>query len=112
MSETKLKSESLALLYEQAKEKELSDLIRQIVEEKFYQLLSTETESKTLLEANEVCKKYRISKSTLERYVRNGLKYISPSPSKRGKRLFKQKDLDAFFENKNTHKQKNRNNGR
>lgn len=51
------------------------------------------------LTANQVCETFKISLSTLERYVRDGLKFSSKE--KGCKRLFKRSDVETFKKIKN-----------
>ena len=108
MLQNNSKLEAIFKLYLKALIKEIIYHINQGVVEKFNQLQENQTDSKTLLDAMEVCKKYKVSKSSLERYIREGLKFSSKS--KGYKRLFTQKDLDNWFDNRKSNK-KNRSNG-
>ena len=51
------------------------------------------------LTANQVCEIFKISLSTLERYVRDGLKFSSKA--KGCKRLFKRSEVETFKKIKN-----------
>lgn len=102
MTESKSKSETILRMFGKKLKKELLNYINEQVEIKFQEHFQVQLNSNNLLDAESVCKKYNISKSTLERYIREGLPYSSKS--KGYKRHFKQKDLDIWFDNKKFNK--------
>jgi hypothetical protein len=102
MSELKTKSESILRLFGKSLKNEILDYVTEQVELKFQEHFQLQLNSNNLLDAESVCKKYKISKSSLERYIREGLPFSSKS--KGYKRLFKQKDLETWFSNKNINK--------
>ena len=97
----------MTILFESLKKETLREM-----EQKVQQMLK-ETERRksnkeSLLTADEVIVKYKISKSTLERHVRNGLKYSSRG--KGFKRMFSIEDIESFFKTSGLNN-KIRNNG-
>ncbi|WP_134385239.1 MerR family transcriptional regulator [Flavobacterium psychrophilum] len=84
---------------EKRQEKKLEKFIEKTVEEMLDQKLKEfkliDNNSQILLNAKQVIQRYGISRTTLERAIRKGLKYSSQKAH--CKRLFKQKDLDTFF---------------
>jgi len=95
MSIKKTHSEKMLELFGKSLKGEIFKYIDLIVEEKFFELQQNDLSSKLLLTAEEVCDKYNVSKSSLERYVRDGLKFSSRG--KGFKRMFEIKDLESFF---------------
>lgn len=95
----KTKKESLLKLLILAVEQEMETKI----EEKFLKLkeeLIQENEiTNEYLTAKDVCKVFKISSTTLERYVRSGLKYSSSG--KGCKRLFNKTDVRNFITQRN-----------
>src|SRR5690554_4574300 len=95
----KTKKESLLKLLILAVEQEMGTKI----EEKFLKLkeeLIQENEiTNEYLTAKDVCKVFKISSTTLERYVRSGLKYSSSG--KGCKRLFNKTDVRNFITQRN-----------
>ncbi len=53
---------------------------------------------KELLTKKEVAAEFNLSERTIDRYRNNGLKYVQKS--RNGKVLFKRKDLEKFFNEK------------
>ncbi len=96
---TKIKTESLLKLLILAVEQEMETKI----EEKFLKLkeeLIKENEiTNEYLTAKDVCKVFKISSTTLERYARSGLKYSSSG--KGCKRLFNKTDVKNFITQRN-----------
>ena len=103
LSKEELKYNSLKRMLldmeEKRQEKKLEQFIEKKVEEKLNQKLKEfkliDNDSQILLNAKQVIQRYGISRTTLERAIRKGLKFSSQNAH--CKRLFKQKDLDAFF---------------
>lgn len=87
LKEEKIRLEVLTLL-----EKQIGKNLQEIIKEN---RLDVELHFTTL----QVCSKYNISRSTLERAIRSGLKYSSRI--KGGSRLYKKLDLDTYFYNSN-----------
>lgn len=102
MSKLNPKSESILRLFGKSLKNEILDYINEQVELKFHELSQLQINSNNLLDADGVCKKYKISKSSLERYIREGLPFSSKS--KGYKRLFKQKDLEIWFGNRRSNR--------
>jgi|SRR5690606_12439232 len=96
---TKIKTESLLKLFLLSVEQE----IQVKIEEKFLQLKEELIREKEItneyLTAKDVCKIFKISSTTLERYVRSGLKYSSSG--KGCKRLFNKTDVKNFITQRN-----------
>ncbi|ELY2017906.1 helix-turn-helix domain-containing protein [Flavobacterium psychrophilum] len=84
---------------EKRQERNLDKFIEKKVNEKLDKKLKEfnliDNDSQILLNAKQVIQRYGISRTTLERAIRKGLKFSSQNAH--CKRLFKQKDLDAFF---------------
>lgn len=95
----KEKTKSMFGLFIKALEQEMEAKI----EEKFLKLkeeLIQENEiTNEYLTAKDVCKIFKISSTTLERYVRSGLKYSSSG--KGCKRLFNKTDVKNFINQRN-----------
>lgn len=77
MKSSSTNSEKLLMLYFKAKEKELSNQFKIEIQELKKEILNIVGINKEYLTKNEVCKTYKISPSTLERYIKDGLPVFS-----------------------------------
>lgn len=77
----------------------IKDEIKQELEQKFGTSEVNADDLSKPMTSKEVCAYYKISPSTLERYVRNGLKHRSSG--KNTKRLFTKKEFENYLKNKN-----------
>ncbi|CAM4002841.1 helix-turn-helix domain-containing protein [Flavobacterium antarcticum] len=90
----KLMKLSMLMLQNELKQL-ISDTVKLEIQNELF-LMESRNE---LLTLEEVCKTYKFSKSTIERYVREGLPYSSNG--KGCKRLFRKSDLEKFKKIKN-----------
>lgn len=54
-------------------------------------------DTSTLLETTDVLQRFRISRSTLARWLDRGLRHFRTSPSDKGKLLFREEDVLSFL---------------
>lgn len=54
-------------------------------------------DTSTLLETMDVLQRFRISRSTLARWLDRGLRHFRTSPSYKGKLLFREEDILSFL---------------
>ena len=92
-------SHKLMGLYAIMLQKELKKFISETIKTEIQNELKQVKLTNELLTVEEVCKIYRVSKSSIERYVRDGLKFSSTA--KGCKRLFKKTDVENYKRIKN-----------
>lgn len=88
----------LKLLYEHLLVN-IKDDVMQELELKFLELEIKNEKLEKPMTSKEICQHYKISSSTLERYIRNGLKF--KNSGKKSKRLFTKNDFNNFLNERN-----------